>query len=108
MSAESDANHSRPGACPEGHADFGGDCLPRVDFTTFVFSLASSGMVHLGEMAEPESGQVAVSLGLAKHTVDTLAMLEEKTKGNLTDEEARQLGDLLYHLRMLYVRKQQG
>jgi len=104
MSLENDAKNS----CPEGHADFGGSCLPRVDFMTFVFSLASSGMMHLGEMPEPESGQINVNLPMAKHTIDTLAMLEEKTKGNLTGEEAKQLGDLLYHLRMLFVKKQQG
>ena len=96
-------------ACPEGHADFGGgSCLPQVDFTTFVFSLASSCMVHLGDMPEPESGQTGVNLPMAKHTIDTMAMLEEKTKGNLSADEAKQLGDLLYHLRMLYLRRQQG
>ena len=104
MSLENDAQNS----CPDGQADFGGSCLPMVDFTTFVFSLASSAMVHMGEMADPESGQTGLNLPLAKHTIDTMTMLEEKTKGNLTGEEAKQLGDLLYHLRMLFLRKQQG
>lgn len=105
MTHESDARNS----CPEGHADFGGgSCLPMVDFTTFVFSLASSAMVHLGEMPEPESGQTGVNLPMAKHTIDTMTMLEEKTKGNLSEDEAKQLGDLLYHLRMLFVRRQQA
>lgn len=90
--------------CPDGQADYAGMCLPEVDFITFVYSLASAALVHLGEMADPESGQTVASLPLAKHTIDTLAMLEEKTKGNLTDDEAKQLGDLLAHLRMLYVR----
>lgn len=90
--------------CPDGQADYAGMCLPEVDFTTFVYSLASAAMVHLGEMPEPESGQTQVSLPLAKHTIDTLAMLEDKTRGNLAEDEARQLGDILAHLRMLYVR----
>ena len=91
--------------CPEGHADYAGMCLPQVDFTTFVYSLASATMVHLGEMAEPESGQTVCNMPLAKHSIDTLAMLEERTKGNLTCDEAKQLADILGHLRMLYVRK---
>lgn len=90
--------------CPDGQADYAGMCLPEVDFTTFVYSLASAAMVHLGEMPEPESGRTQVSLPLAKHTIDTLAMLECKTKGNLTDDEAKNLGDILAHLRMIYVR----
>jgi len=93
------------GSCPDGQADYAGMCLPQVDFTTFVISLASAAMVHLGEMAEPESGRTAVSLPLAKHSIDTLAMLEEKTRGNLNASEAKQLADILGHLRMLYVRK---
>ncbi|GFK93989.1 hypothetical protein NNJEOMEG_01827 [Fundidesulfovibrio magnetotacticus] len=92
-------------SCPEGHADYAGMCLPQVDFTTFMISLASAAMVHLGEMPEPESGRMAASLPLAKHSIDTLAMLEEKTRGNLSDAEARQLADVLGHLRMLYVRR---
>jgi hypothetical protein len=91
--------------CPDGQADYDGICLPQVEFTTFVYSLASAAMVHLGEMPEPESGQVSANLPLAKHTIDTLAMLEEKTKGNLTPDEAKQVADILGHLRMLYVRK---
>ena len=91
--------------CPEGQADYAGTCLPQVDFATFVFSLASAAMVHLGEMPEPESGRTTAELPLAKHSIDTLAMLEEKTRGNLTDSEARQLAGILAHLRMLYVKK---
>lgn len=90
--------------CPDGHADYAGACLPQVDFITFVYSMASAAMVHLGEMPEPESGRTRPSMPLAKHSIDTLAMLEEKTKGNLSCEEAKQLADILGHLRMLYVR----
>lgn len=93
------------GTCPDGQADYAGKCLPQVEFITFVYSLASAALVHLGEMAEPESGKVSPSMPLAKHSIDTLAMLEEKTRGNLSDEEAKQLGDILGHLRMLYVKR---
>lgn len=91
--------------CPEGQADYDGMCLPQVDFITFVYSLASAAMVHLGEMPDPESGRTMPSPPLAKHSIDTLAMLEEKTKGNLSCDEAKQLCDILGHLRMLYVKK---
>lgn len=104
MSQETDA---KPGCetCPEGQADYLGTCLPTVDFATFALSLYISALVHLGENPDPESGAVKVSLPLAKHTIDTLAMLEEKTMGNLSSDEARQLREMLYHLRMSYLRR---
>ena len=80
----------------------------RVDFTTFVLSLGSSALVHLGDMSHPEAGQVAENLALARQTIDILAMLEEKTRGNLTDEEARFLRDLLADLRLRFVQRSRG
>jgi hypothetical protein len=91
--------------CPEGQTDYSGMCLPEVDFTTFVYSLFTTAMLHLGEIVDPETGRTSIQLPLAKHTIDTLAMLEEKTKGNLDCEETRKLADFLGHLRLLYVRK---
>ena len=79
--------------------------LPEVTFSTFVMSLASSALVHLGEVPEPESGRTMTNLPVAKHTIDILAMLEEKTRGNLDTEESKLLKDMLFELRMHYVRK---
>ncbi|MFP4071907.1 MAG: DUF1844 domain-containing protein [Desulfovibrionales bacterium] len=79
--------------------------MPKVDMATFVLSLSSSALVHLGEVPDPERGTVATNLPLAKHTIDILAMLEESTKGNITDEEARLFRDILFELRMHYVQK---
>jgi len=79
--------------------------LPKVDFTTFILSLSSSALMHLGEVPEPESGQVNVNLAMAKHTIDVLAMLEEKTRGNLTPQEDRLLKDVLFEVRMKFVQK---
>lgn len=77
---------------------------PRIDFTTFAFSLGSSALMHLGETPHPETGEaVQPNLELAKETIDLLAMLEEKTKGNLTQEEARFLSALLYDLRLRFI-----
>jgi hypothetical protein len=80
-----------------------GPAQRRIDFTTFVFSLGSSALIHLGEAPNPDSGAVERSPELAQETIDLLAMLQEKTKGNLTQEEERFLGALLYDLRMRFV-----
>jgi len=79
--------------------------LPEVNFSTFVFSLSSSAILHFGEIPDPFSGEKQENLPLAKQTIDILGMLEEKTHGNLTEEEAELLRNILYDLRMRYVRK---
>jgi hypothetical protein len=79
--------------------------LPAVNFASFVVSLASSAMVHLGEVPDPVSGQSATDLTMARHTIDLLGLLEEKTKGNLDEDEARLLRTLTYELRVKYVEK---
>jgi hypothetical protein len=77
--------------------------LPQIDFGTFVMSLASSVLVHLGEIAHPERGAGDPNIPLAKQTIDILGMLQDKTRGNLTEEEKELLENLLYDLRMKYV-----
>ena len=79
------------------------DSLPEIDFGMFVMSLASSVLVHLGEIEHPDSRTREPNLPIAKQTVDILGMLREKTRGNLTQEEAQLLDNLLYDLRMKYV-----
>lgn len=79
--------------------------LPAVSFATFVFSLSSSALVYLGEMPEIESQSSQVDLPLAKQIIDTLGMLQEKTRGNLDTDEDRLLRNLLYDLRLRYVQK---
>ena len=78
----------------------------QIDFYTFVFSLGSSAFIHLGDAPHPESGQpVAPDLALAQQTIDLLAMLKEKTRGNLTAEEEKFLDTLLLDLRLRFVEK---
>jgi len=77
--------------------------LPAVDFHTFVLSLGSSALLHLGELEHPEEGAPQKDLALAKHTIDILSMLQEKTKGNLTSAEEKLMESLLYDLRLRYV-----
>ena len=78
--------------------------LPEVNFSYFLISLSSSALLHLGEIGDPQTGQKRKDLPIAKHTIDTIAMLKEKTKGNLTDEEQKALDSILADLRWRYVR----
>jgi hypothetical protein len=79
------------------------EALPRIDFSTFILSLSHSAVMHLGEAPHPETGQVEKDLPLARQTIDLIAMLEEKTKGNLSGEEERLVAQILFDLRMRYV-----
>jgi hypothetical protein len=79
--------------------------LGTVDFSTFIVSLASNVMMHLGE-GPAESG-AQVSLGLAQQTIDIIAMLEEKTAGNRTEDEEKLVKGVLYQVRMAYVSRTQ-
>ena len=78
--------------------------LPEVNFNSLMFSLSSSALLHLGEIADPESGEKKKDIALAKHTIDTIAMLKEKTQGNLNGEEEKFLESILTDLRWRYVR----
>jgi hypothetical protein len=79
--------------------------LPEIDFSSFVFSLSTSALLHLGEVPDPATRQFEKNLPLAKQTIDILGMLEEKTRGNLTADEAKLLENLLADLRWRYVRE---
>jgi hypothetical protein len=79
--------------------------LPEINFATFVFSLNSSALVNLGAISDPASGEKIKNLPLAKQTIDIIAMLQEKTRGNLTKPEEDMIKNILYDLRILYVRE---
>ncbi len=79
--------------------------LPEVTFTSLIFSLSSSALYHFGEIADPQTGQKKKDLTLAKHAIDTIAMLKEKTKGNLTEEEEKFIDSVLTDLRWRYVKE---
>lgn len=74
-----------------------------MNFTTFMLSLATSAQVHMGLIPNPETGEPGQDLPYAKQTIDILGILEDKTKGNLTDDESRLLAEVLFQLRMIYV-----
>jgi hypothetical protein len=79
--------------------------LPEINFATFIFSLNHSVLVHLGVMEDPSTGKKVRNLALAKQTIDILGMLEEKTKGNLAEDEEKMLKSILYDLRMIYIKE---
>lgn len=80
-----------------------------ITFTGFVLSLATTAAVHFGDIADPHTGQpVEPDLRAASQMIEILAMLQEKTRGNLIEAEARLMDDLLYELRLRYVQAQQG
>ncbi|MCP4690560.1 MAG: DUF1844 domain-containing protein [Desulfobacterales bacterium] len=83
-----------------------GPQLPRISFSTFIFSLSQSALVHLGLIEEPGAGKKEKNLSLAKQTIDILGVLEEKTKGNLSSDEALMLKNMLADLRISYVKEQ--
>ena len=74
-----------------------------VSFTALIISLAGSAMMHLGEAPNPATGERSVNLALARNTIDLLAMLKEKTAGNLDEEETKLLEAMLYELRTKFV-----
>ena len=77
--------------------------LPPATFAALVQMLATQAAVFLSDQRDPETGRSLRHLDLAKHNIDLLGVLEEKTKGNLADEEKRLLEGLLYELRVAYV-----
>lgn len=79
--------------------------LPEMNFSTFVVSLNASALMHLGLMEDPIQGKKAKNLELGKQTIDILVMLEEKTRGNLATEEEKLLQNILYDLRINFVKQ---
>jgi hypothetical protein len=77
--------------------------LPEINFSTFIISLSTQALMHLGEIANPLGGKSEIDVPVAKQMIDILGMLQEKTRGNLDAGEARLIEDLLFDLRMKYV-----
>ena len=74
-----------------------------INFSTFVISLSTQVLMHLGEIANPLSGKVETDVPVAKQMIDILGMLRDKTRGNLNASEDRLMEDILFDLRMKYV-----
>ncbi len=98
--------------CPCGDGkvpDQEGKCvMPEVTFMAFIMSLNTSALFHLGEIADPETGEKVVDYSLARHAIDTLVLLEEKTKGNLDSDETEMLKNILYDVKIRFVKAVKG
>ena len=79
--------------------------LPEINLSTFIMSLNASALVNLGMMDDPITGQKSKNLTLAKQTIDLIAMLQEKTRGNVTADEEKMIKNFLYDLRIVYIRE---
>ena len=79
--------------------------LPKISFSSLIFSLSSAAFVNLGAIPDPNTGKVEKNLPLVKQTIDLLDLLREKTRNNLSPEEETLFDHLLYDLRMAYVRE---
>ena len=92
--------------CPDGRVrDASGRCvMPEVTFASFILSLNTSALYHMGELPHPETGQRVIDRELAKHTIDTLTLLANKTKGNLESDENELLTRILYELKIRFVK----
>ena len=77
--------------------------LPPPSFTLLVISLVTQIRICFGDIEDPGSGKKTLDLDVAKHNIDMLEMLDEKTRGNLTEQEKQLLDSVLYEVRMRYV-----
>ncbi len=92
----------------EAPKEKGGFIPPAPDFKFFVTTLAMQASIALGHMPNPATDKVEEDLTQAKFLIDTLGMLQEKTKNNLAQEEIELLENLLYELRVAYLEKEKG
>lgn len=92
--------------CGEGEVpDRHGRCvMPEVTFSAFIMSLNTAVLFHLGELTDPITGRTAVDFDLARNAIDTLAMLEGKTRGNLSRDEEELLKSIVYDCKIRFVK----
>lgn len=106
--AQAQAEKDRLAQEAESHAQQGGaggaGGLPPASFQALWTELASQAYMFLGAIPDPKTGQAVVAPEYARYYIDLLGVLEEKTKGNLTDEEAEEFGKVLNELRQVFVR----
>ena len=93
------------GAAPEARGGKGrpGEPMPPPDFHALVSSIISQALLYMGAIPDPQTGQGIIHMDLARYNIDLLGVLEEKTKGNLTDEESKLLTQAVHELRLSYL-----
>lgn len=75
----------------------------KIDFSTFVISMSTSALVHMGLVEDPITNKKEKQVERARHDIDLIEMLAEKTKGNLTPPEKQLVEQVLYELRVRFV-----
>jgi len=93
---------------PSKPSETGASPLPPLDFPTFILSLSSSVLISLGVLENPITKTSNKDIVAAKQTIDLIALLKEKTSGNLTEEESRLIGDILTELQLQYCSAAEG
>ena len=101
--AAAKASENKDQAAPDTDADPSSMPIPEASFSLLATTLASQALAAMGQMSAPGTEKVEVNLDMAKHCIDTLGMLEEKTKGNLDADETQLLTGFLHELRMAFV-----
>lgn len=100
-----DVQDGKCGFCEGKVPDKEGKCvMPEVTFSAFILSLNTSVLYHLGELKDPRTGKSDVDYDLARHGIDTLVLIEQKTKGNLTKDEEELLKNILYDIKIRFVK----
>jgi hypothetical protein len=84
---------------------FGPETMPSPDFSSFIFSISTTVLMDLGEIEHPVDKEKKVNLVMAKHSIDVLDMLKEKTKGNLTESEGSLVDNIVADLKLRYCNK---
>ncbi|MBN2298753.1 MAG: DUF1844 domain-containing protein [Deltaproteobacteria bacterium] len=80
----------------------------KIDFPTLIMSFASAAMISMGEVPDPATGRISKNLELARQNIDILALLQAKTRGNLSAEEENLIEGILYELRLGYIEAERG
>lgn len=91
------------GAAPSGNAADAARTLPPADFTTVISMLATQAMLNLGSLPNPMTGKTDTNLPQAKHAIDLIEVLQQKTQGNCNPQEEAMLENILHEFRLAYV-----
>lgn len=89
---------------PDEKATMGDQELPPIDFLSFIMSLSTSALIYLGEIPDPVDNERKMIIPMAKQMIDLISLLKEKTKGNLTPDEEKYMENILFELRMLFIK----
>jgi len=102
------ATPASPEKTPQNPEELDYSQLPKADFSLLVSMFSTQALVSLGLIPEPGTGAPRTQLPLARHFIDLLGILEDKTKGNLSPEESNSLTENLHYLRMAFMEKSKG